>query len=98
MSGYLSGCCANFLHEKTVVDPAPAHHSLLQVFNLAGSDVSLNVSGSNLFPEPIKRLQVTRGEWGKTNECTAQYNPDVVEFNFFHSGPSFPDCRANKQH
>uniref|UniRef100_A0A8C4FH54 Solute carrier family 15 member 2 n=1 Tax=Dicentrarchus labrax TaxID=13489 RepID=A0A8C4FH54_DICLA len=42
---------------KTVVDPAPAGNCLLQVFNLAGGDVSLQIPGSNPFPEPIKYLQ-----------------------------------------
>ncbi|XP_041806865.1 solute carrier family 15 member 2 [Chelmon rostratus] len=42
---------------KTVVDPAPAGNCLLQVFNLAGSDVSLTFPGNNPFPEPIKYLR-----------------------------------------
>ncbi|TKS67771.1 Solute carrier family 15 member 2 [Collichthys lucidus] len=42
---------------KTVVDPAPAGNSLLQVFNLAGGDVSVKFQSSNPFPEPIQYLQ-----------------------------------------
>ncbi|XP_023130336.1 solute carrier family 15 member 2 [Amphiprion ocellaris] len=38
---------------KTVVDPAPAKNSLLQVVNLAGGDASVKVLGTDLFPEPI---------------------------------------------
>ncbi|XP_038133672.1 solute carrier family 15 member 2 [Cyprinodon tularosa] len=42
---------------KTVVEPAPAGQSLLQVYNLAGGDISVNFAGSNLFQQPIKHLQ-----------------------------------------
>ncbi|XP_008300099.1 solute carrier family 15 member 2 [Stegastes partitus] len=42
---------------KTVVEPAPAQNSLLQVVNLAGGDASVNVLSKNLFPEPIPYLQ-----------------------------------------
>ncbi|XP_059198394.1 solute carrier family 15 member 2 [Centropristis striata] len=42
---------------KSVVDPAPAGKCLLQVFNLAESNVSLAIPGSNLFKEPIPPLQ-----------------------------------------
>ncbi|XP_014902875.1 solute carrier family 15 member 2 [Poecilia latipinna] len=42
---------------KTVVEPAPADQSLLQVFNLADGDVSVKVAGGNLFQDPIKKLQ-----------------------------------------
>ncbi|XP_051814860.1 solute carrier family 15 member 2 isoform X2 [Acanthochromis polyacanthus] len=42
---------------KTVVDPAPAKNSLLQVVNLAGGDASVKVLGTNLFPEPIPHFQ-----------------------------------------
>ncbi|KAM9347796.1 solute carrier family 15 member 2 [Symphorus nematophorus] len=42
---------------KTVVDPAPAGKCLLQVYNLAGGNVSLKIPDSNLFQEPIQNLQ-----------------------------------------
>ncbi|XP_070693691.1 solute carrier family 15 member 2 [Pempheris klunzingeri] len=42
---------------KTVVDPAPAGNCLLQVFNLAGGNVSVEIPGSSLFPDPIPHLQ-----------------------------------------
>ncbi|XP_070770109.1 solute carrier family 15 member 2 [Enoplosus armatus] len=42
---------------KTVVDPAPAGKCLLQVFNLAGGNVTLKIPGSDTFPEPIQYLQ-----------------------------------------
>lgn len=42
---------------KTVVDPAPAKNSLLQVVNLAGGDASVKVLGTDLFPEPIPHFQ-----------------------------------------
>ncbi|XP_069576930.1 solute carrier family 15 member 2 [Brachyistius frenatus] len=42
---------------KTVVDPAPAGSSLLQVYNLAGGEVIVKVPHSNLFPDPIQNLQ-----------------------------------------
>ncbi|KAE8299710.1 hypothetical protein D5F01_LYC02123 [Larimichthys crocea] len=42
---------------KTVVDPAPAGNSLLQVFNLAGGNVSVKFQSSNPFPEPVQYLQ-----------------------------------------
>ncbi|CAG08274.1 unnamed protein product, partial [Tetraodon nigroviridis] len=43
---------------KTVVDPAPAEHCHLQVFNLAPGDVSVAIRGSDLFAHPIPSLQV----------------------------------------
>uniref|UniRef100_A0A3Q2QRX4 Solute carrier family 15 member 2 n=1 Tax=Fundulus heteroclitus TaxID=8078 RepID=A0A3Q2QRX4_FUNHE len=42
---------------KTVVEPAPAGQCLLQVFNLAEGDVSVRVAGSDLFQDPIPKLQ-----------------------------------------
>ncbi|XP_054887260.1 solute carrier family 15 member 2 [Poeciliopsis prolifica] len=42
---------------KTVVEPAPAEQSLLQVFNLANGDVSVKVGDGDLFPNPIGKLQ-----------------------------------------
>lgn len=42
---------------KTVVTPAPAENALLQVLNVAGRDITVNVSDSGLFPEPILHLQ-----------------------------------------
>ncbi|XP_072253659.1 solute carrier family 15 member 2 [Leuresthes tenuis] len=42
---------------KTVVDPAPAGSSLLQIVNLAGSDVSVKVPDSDLFSGPIPSFQ-----------------------------------------
>uniref|UniRef100_A0A8C7FIS0 Solute carrier family 15 member 2 n=1 Tax=Oncorhynchus kisutch TaxID=8019 RepID=A0A8C7FIS0_ONCKI len=42
---------------KTVVEPAPQGQCLLQVYNLAVSDVKLNISGSNLFSQPIKSYE-----------------------------------------
>ncbi|XP_067460539.1 solute carrier family 15 member 2 [Thunnus thynnus] len=44
---------------KTVVDPAPAEKCLLQVFNLADGNVSLQFpdNNNNLFPQPIQHLQ-----------------------------------------
>ncbi|XP_042350019.1 solute carrier family 15 member 2 [Plectropomus leopardus] len=70
---------------KTVVDPAPRGNCLLQVFNLAEGNVSLEIPGSNPFPEPIQYLKDTpkyvkfpaSGEdlkiqvtlSGKTSEC-----------------------------
>ncbi|KAM7380071.1 hypothetical protein PAMP_003391 [Pampus punctatissimus] len=42
---------------KTVVDPAPAGNCLLQVVNVVNGSVSLKVSGSDLFPQPIQYLQ-----------------------------------------
>uniref|UniRef100_UPI0037E72B33 solute carrier family 15 member 2 n=1 Tax=Semicossyphus pulcher TaxID=241346 RepID=UPI0037E72B33 len=42
---------------KTVVDPAPAGKCLLQVYNLAGGNVSLTTDPNNLFPKPIKHLE-----------------------------------------
>uniref|UniRef100_H3DE35 Solute carrier family 15 member 2 n=1 Tax=Tetraodon nigroviridis TaxID=99883 RepID=H3DE35_TETNG len=42
---------------KTVVDPAPAEHCHLQVFNLAPGDVSVAIRGSDLFAHPIPSLQ-----------------------------------------
>ncbi|XP_034550655.1 solute carrier family 15 member 2 [Notolabrus celidotus] len=42
---------------KTVVEPAPAGKCLLQVYNLAKGDISVNIGSSNLFPAPIPNLQ-----------------------------------------
>uniref|UniRef100_A0A8K9V3T7 Solute carrier family 15 member 2 n=1 Tax=Oncorhynchus mykiss TaxID=8022 RepID=A0A8K9V3T7_ONCMY len=42
---------------KTVVEPAPQGQCLLQVYNLAVSDVKLNIPGSNLFSQPIKSYE-----------------------------------------
>ncbi|XP_074514062.1 solute carrier family 15 member 2 [Sebastes fasciatus] len=42
---------------RTVVNPAPAGKCLLQVFNLAEGNVNVTIPGSDLFPEPIQRLQ-----------------------------------------
>ncbi|XP_073329372.1 solute carrier family 15 member 2 [Pagrus major] len=42
---------------KTVVDPAPEGNCLLQVFNLAGGNVSVKIPGSSMFPEQIPHLQ-----------------------------------------
>lgn len=42
---------------KTVVEPAPAQNCLLQVFNLAGNDVSLKIIESKPDPEMIKSFQ-----------------------------------------
>uniref|UniRef100_A0A7N8YJ10 Solute carrier family 15 member 2 n=1 Tax=Mastacembelus armatus TaxID=205130 RepID=A0A7N8YJ10_9TELE len=50
---------------KTVVDPPPAGNCLLQVFNLANGSISVKIPDSDLFPEPIQYLEVTRQE-GKT--------------------------------
>uniref|UniRef100_A0A8C6LGE5 Solute carrier family 15 member 2 n=1 Tax=Nothobranchius furzeri TaxID=105023 RepID=A0A8C6LGE5_NOTFU len=43
---------------KTVVEPAPAGKCLLQVYNLAGRDISVKVPDNDVFPDPIKDLQV----------------------------------------
>uniref|UniRef100_A0A8K9XXP0 Solute carrier family 15 member 2 n=1 Tax=Oncorhynchus mykiss TaxID=8022 RepID=A0A8K9XXP0_ONCMY len=43
---------------KTVVEPAPRGQCLLQVYNLADSDVKLSIPGSNLFSQPIKSYEV----------------------------------------
>uniref|UniRef100_A0A6Q2WVR5 Solute carrier family 15 member 2 n=1 Tax=Esox lucius TaxID=8010 RepID=A0A6Q2WVR5_ESOLU len=42
---------------KTVVEPAPRGQCLLQVYNLAESDIQLDISGSNLFSQPIKSYE-----------------------------------------
>ncbi|XP_047226071.1 solute carrier family 15 member 2 isoform X1 [Girardinichthys multiradiatus] len=42
---------------KTVVEPAPAEQCLLQVFNLAEGDINVGVAGSDLFQDPIPKLQ-----------------------------------------
>uniref|UniRef100_A0A3B5MK92 Solute carrier family 15 member 2 n=1 Tax=Xiphophorus couchianus TaxID=32473 RepID=A0A3B5MK92_9TELE len=42
---------------KTVVEPAPAEQSLLQVFNLANGTVGVKVAGGNPFQNPIRELQ-----------------------------------------
>lgn len=42
---------------KTVVTPAPAENALLQVLNVAESEITVKVPNSDLFPEPIPRLQ-----------------------------------------
>ncbi|KAJ8012348.1 hypothetical protein DPEC_G00041770 [Dallia pectoralis] len=42
---------------KTVVEPAPPEQCLLQVYNLAESDIKLNISGSDLFTQPIKSYE-----------------------------------------
>ncbi|KAF7215353.1 solute carrier family 15 member 2 isoform X3 [Nothobranchius furzeri] len=42
---------------KTVVEPAPAGKCLLQVYNLAGRDISVKVPDNDVFPDPIKDLQ-----------------------------------------
>ncbi|KAM4730853.1 solute carrier family 15 member 2 [Anableps anableps] len=42
---------------KTVVEPAPAEQCLLQVYNLAEGDISVRVAGSDLFQNPIPKLQ-----------------------------------------
>uniref|UniRef100_A0A8C8BU03 Solute carrier family 15 member 2 n=1 Tax=Oncorhynchus tshawytscha TaxID=74940 RepID=A0A8C8BU03_ONCTS len=42
---------------KTVVEPAPRGQCLLQVYNLADSDVKLSIPGSNLFSQPIKSYE-----------------------------------------
>ncbi|XP_043988737.1 solute carrier family 15 member 2 [Gambusia affinis] len=42
---------------KTVVEPAPAEQSLLQVFNLANGTVNVEVAGGNPFQNPIEELQ-----------------------------------------
>lgn len=42
---------------KSVVDPAPAGRCLLQVYNVAGDNVTMKLSNSSLFPEPIRNLQ-----------------------------------------
>uniref|UniRef100_A0A1A7XL39 Solute carrier family 15 (H+/peptide transporter), member 2 n=3 Tax=Iconisemion striatum TaxID=60296 RepID=A0A1A7XL39_9TELE len=42
---------------KTVVDPAPAGKCLLQVYNLAGREISVKVPDNNVFPDPILDLQ-----------------------------------------
>uniref|UniRef100_A0A8C8MIB6 Solute carrier family 15 member 2 n=1 Tax=Oncorhynchus tshawytscha TaxID=74940 RepID=A0A8C8MIB6_ONCTS len=44
---------------KTVVEPAPRGQCLLQVYNLADSDVKLSIPGSNLFSQPIKSYEAT---------------------------------------
>uniref|UniRef100_A0A3Q3X4N3 Solute carrier family 15 member 2 n=1 Tax=Mola mola TaxID=94237 RepID=A0A3Q3X4N3_MOLML len=41
---------------KTVVDPAPAQNYLLQVFNLARNEVTVDINGANVYPEPIHYL------------------------------------------
>uniref|UniRef100_A0A8C6WTT8 Solute carrier family 15 member 2 n=1 Tax=Neogobius melanostomus TaxID=47308 RepID=A0A8C6WTT8_9GOBI len=46
---------------KTVVNPAPAEKALLQVLNVAGSPITVNVPNNNLFPDPIAPLQVRHG-------------------------------------
>lgn len=48
------------LCQKTVVNPAPAGHCHMQVYNLAGGNVNVTVQDSNLFPESIPYLQVQR--------------------------------------
>ncbi|KAM6986615.1 solute carrier family 15 member 2 [Aplochiton taeniatus] len=42
---------------KTVVEPAAPGESLLQVYNLAEGDVTLNVQGLDLFSQPIPSYQ-----------------------------------------
>ncbi|MEQ2164662.1 hypothetical protein GOODEAATRI_008959 [Goodea atripinnis] len=42
---------------KTVVEPAPAEQCLLQVFNLAEGNINVGVAGSDLFQDPIPKLQ-----------------------------------------
>lgn len=44
--------------QKTVVNPAPAEHCHMQVFNLAGGNVSVAIKDSDLFPDAIPHLQV----------------------------------------
>lgn len=41
-----------------MVDPAPEGSYLMQVYNLAGGNVTVKIPGSGLFPEQIPHLQV----------------------------------------
>lgn len=46
------------LVQKTVVEPPPARESLVQVFNLLDTDVTVHFPGQNIFSEPIKSYEV----------------------------------------
>lgn len=46
---------------KTVVNPAPAGKCLLQVYNLAGDEVTVKIPDGNLFLDPLHHLQDPAG-------------------------------------
>lgn len=68
--------------QKTVVNPAPAAHCHLQVFNLAKGNVSVSIQGSDLFPEPIPYLQVALFSLSFLHENTASHALVVLVFVF----------------
>lgn len=45
--------------QRSVVPPVPEGNFLLQVINVADGDVMLKIPGSDAFPDPVPRLQVT---------------------------------------
>ncbi|XP_076012735.1 solute carrier family 15 member 2 isoform X2 [Genypterus blacodes] len=69
----------------TVVTPAPEGKCLLQVFNLASKNVSLQIPGSDMFPLPIQRLQdpakyVTLPLEGPTKNLTMTVTSDGTKY------------------
>lgn len=82
---------------KTVVNPAPAETALLQVLNVAGSDITVKVSNSDLFPEPISPLKdpveyVTVPLQASSGQLTFQI---VSNGNSFECDHMFNESTAN---
>uniref|UniRef100_A0A668ACW4 Solute carrier family 15 member 2 n=1 Tax=Myripristis murdjan TaxID=586833 RepID=A0A668ACW4_9TELE len=73
--------------EKSVVHPAPRGKCLLQVFNVAGRNVTVHIPGSDLFPQPIQHLQdppeyktLPLGENSKRLSINVSYSEDDVTY------------------
>lgn len=66
---------------ESVVNPAPAGKCLMQVYNLAGGDVSVTVGSNNPFTAPIKHLQDPPKYETVTIGAHSQHIPVQVTFN-----------------
>lgn len=77
-----------FFCQKTVVNPAPAEHCHMQVFNLARGNVSVTIRDSELFPDPVPYLQVEKTAFLSSCMKTRPLT------HFVRRGQSSPDlCR-----
>uniref|UniRef100_A0A8C1GVG4 Solute carrier family 15 member 2 n=1 Tax=Cyprinus carpio TaxID=7962 RepID=A0A8C1GVG4_CYPCA len=76
----LAFCAATVVEiNKSVVEPPPAKESLVQVYNLMDSEVTVQFPGHTVFSDPLKSYEVTSLQYRQT--LITFY--DVYTFNVF---------------
>ncbi|KAL6484882.1 hypothetical protein MHYP_G00069270 [Metynnis hypsauchen] len=75
---------------KTVVETPPTKECLLQVLNLADGDVSVQIPGHNIFPDPIKSYDEPSGYTNLPLDDACQ----ILTVDITHNGASH-QCQLN---